>query len=288
MGVSRTSVQVSGRYAAASDGMEVRTAMATDAVLVSRDGDVVTLTLNRPDVRNAMTVELTDAFTDAVESVRHDVSVRSVVVTGAGKAFCAGGDLSWIKPGPGANVPDMRAKMRSFYPRFLAVRSLDVPVIAAVNGAAVGAGLCMALACDVRIAADDATLSAPFTRLGMHPGMAATYLLTRLIGTAKAAELMFTARGVDGREAERIGLVNRAVPREEVLTAAMEMAQMIAANAPIPMGMTKRAIYLAEQADMATMLEYEGLAQPITMATADLAEGLAAVKEKRDPRFEGR
>ncbi len=260
----------------------------SDAVLVERDGGVVTLTLNRPDVRNAMTVELTDAFADAVTSLRGDPEVRVVVVTGAGKAFCAGGDLSWIQPGPGADVPAIRAKMRSFYPRFLAIRSLDVPTIAALNGATIGAGLCVAMACDMRIASEDAKLSTAFLRLGMHPGMAATYLLTRLVGTARAAELFFTAKTVDGREAERIGLVNRAVPAPSLGDEVLALARDIAANAPIPMGMTKRALYLAERADLETMLEYEGLAQPITMATADLLEGLKAVKEKRPPRFEGR
>jgi enoyl-CoA hydratase/carnithine racemase len=260
----------------------------SDPVMVERDEGVVTLTLNRPDIRNAMTVELTDAFTATVDSLRGDTSVRVVVVTGAGKAFCAGGDLSWIQPGPGADVPSIRAKMRSFYPRFLAVRSLDVPTIAVVNGAAVGAGLCLAMACDLRIASEDAKLSTAFLRLGMHPGMAATYLLTRLVGTARAAELFFTAKTIDGREAERIGLVNSAVPQASLGDEAVTLAKQIAANAPIPMGMTKRALYLAERADLETMLEYEGLAQPITMATADLVEGLAAVKEKRPPRFEGR
>jgi enoyl-CoA hydratase/carnithine racemase len=260
----------------------------SDAVLVERDGGVVTLTFNRPDVRNAMTVELTDAFTDAVTTLRGDPGVRCVVVTGAGKAFCAGGDLSWVQPGPNADVPSIRAKMRAFYPRFLVIRSLDVPTIAAVNGAAIGAGLCVAMACDIRIAAQDAKLSTAFLRLGMHPGMAATYLLTRLVGTARAAELFFTARTIDGTEAERLGLVNRAVPSDRLQEEALGLAREIAANAPIPMGMTKRAIYLAERADLETMLEYEGLAQPITMATADLLEGLEAVKEKRAPRFEGR
>ena len=260
----------------------------SDAVLVEREEGVVTLTLNRPDVRNAMTTELTDAFTDAVASLRGDPDVRCVVVTGAGKAFCAGGDLSWVQPGPNADIPSIRAKMRAFYPRFLVIRSLDVPTIAAVNGAAIGAGLCVAMACDIRIASRDAKLSTAFLRLGMHPGMAATYLLTRLVGTARAAELFFTARTIDGTEAEHLGLVNRAVPADRLQEEALGLAREIAANAPIPMGMTKRAIYLAERADLETMLEYEGLAQPITMATADLLEGLQAVKEKRAPRFEGR
>ncbi len=263
--------------------------MSDDPVLVERDdAGVVTLTFNRPDVRNAMTGELTEAFGAAIEDVRGDPAVRAVIVTGAGKAFCAGGDLSWINPGPGADVPSIRAKMRAFYPKFLVVRTLDVPTIAAVNGAAVGAGLCLAMACDIRIAAEDAKLATGFLRLGMHPGMAATYLLTRLVGTAKAAELFFTARPVDGREAERLGLVNHAVPAGTLLDEARSLAHEIAGNAPIPMGMVKRALYLAERTDLETMLEYEGLAQPITMATADLLEGLEAAKEKRPPRFEGR
>ena len=263
--------------------------MSEDPVLVERDdAGVVTITLNRPDVRNAMTPELSEAFSATIGSLRSDPAVRAVIITGAGKAFCAGGDLSWISPGPGADIPAIRTKMRAFYPKFLVVRTLDVPTIAAVNGAAVGAGLCVAMACDIRLAAEDAKLSTAFLRLGMHPGMAATYLLTRLVGTARAAELFFTARTVDGREAERLGLVNRAVTRDALLDETRSIAHEIANNAPIPMGMVKRAIYLAERADLETMLEYEGLAQPITMGTADLLEGLDAVKEKRPPRFEGR
>jgi len=262
--------------------------MSPEPVLVQRDGTITTLTLNRPDIRNAMNVELTEAFTAAVEDVRHDPDVRAVVVTGAGKAFCSGGDLGWINPGPGASVPERRRKVRSFYPQFRAVRSLDVPVVAAINGPAVGAGLCLAMACDIRIAAEGAILSAPFTRLGMHPGMAATYLLTRLVGTARAAELLFTSRDVDAAEAAAIGLINRVVPSDALMETARSVAGEIASNAPIPMGMVKRAIYIAERADMETMLEYEGLAQPITMGTEDLLEGLKAKREKRPPEFEGR
>jgi len=261
--------------------------MADEPVLIERDGGVVTLTLNRPEVRNAMTVELTDAFVSALDAVRGDREARAVVVTGAGGAFCAGGDLSWIRPGPDASVPMMREKMRAFYPKFLAVRALDVPTIAAVTGPAIGAGLCLAMACDIRIAGENARLATAFTRLGMHPGMAATYLLTRLVGTAHAAELFFAASPVDGREAARIGLVNHAVADEDVLEEAKALARRIAANAPIPMGMLKRAIYIAERADIDTMLEYEGLAQPITLGTNDLAEGLTAVREKRPPSFRG-
>jgi enoyl-CoA hydratase len=262
--------------------------MAETPVLMEREGGIVTLTLNQPESRNAMSPELTAAFVSAVASLEGDGELRAVIVTGAGTAFCSGGDLSWIEPGPGAAVPPIREKMRSFYPKFLAVRDLDVPTVAALNGPAIGAGLCLALACDIRIASSDAKLSTAFARLGMHPGMGATYLLTRLVGTARAAELFFTARAVDAREAERIGLVNAVVPAARLLEEARSLAGRIAANAPLPIRMIKRAIYLAERADLDTMLEYEGLAQPITMATSDLVEGLEALKEKRPPNFRGR
>lgn len=261
--------------------------MSDEAVLITRDDNVVTLTLNRPDMRNAMTIELTDAFVASIERLRADESVRAVIVTGAGKAFCSGGDLSWIKPGPDAGVPQMRKKMRDFYPKFLAVRQLDVPTIAAINGPAVGAGLCLAMACDIRIASEGASLATAFTRLGMHPGMGATYLLTRLVGSARASELFFTARAIDAHEAERIGLVNRTVPAERLLGEAGALAAEIAANAPVAVGLVKRAIYLAERADLETMLEYEGLAQPLTMGTHDVQEGLEAAKQRRKPTFSG-
>jgi enoyl-CoA hydratase len=261
--------------------------MGSDAVLVHRDGGVATVRLNRPDVRNAMTVELTAAFERAIGDLREDQSLRAVVVTGEGTAFCAGGDLTWVKPGPDASVPEMRRKMRTFYPKFLAVRSLDAPTIAAINGPAVGAGLCLAMACDIRIASEEATFATAFTRLGMHPGMAATYLLTRLVGTARAAELFFTAGTIDAAEAARIGLVNKVVPSAALMREAGEMAAAIAANAPIAVGLVKRAVYLAERADLETMLEYEGLAQPVTLGTRDLQEGLDAVREKRPPSFTG-
>ncbi|HVL89667.1 MAG TPA: enoyl-CoA hydratase-related protein [Actinomycetota bacterium] len=261
--------------------------MADAPVLVERSGGIVTLTLNKPDVRNAMTADLTDAFTAAIDDLREDQDARVLIITGAGKAFCAGGDLSFIQPGPGASVPAIRAKMRAFYGKFLAVRDLEIPTIAAINGSAVGAGLCLALACDLRLAAADAKLTAAFTKLGLHPGMAGTYLLTRLVGSARAADLLFTSRVVSGAEAESMGLVNRAVPRESLAAETRALAEEIAANAPVATRLVKRAIQLAERNDLDTMLEYEALAQPVTMATADLLEGLAAVKEKRAPSFDG-
>jgi enoyl-CoA hydratase len=178
--------------------------------------------------------------------------------------------------------------MLGFYRAWLSVRDLEVPTVAAVNGAAVGAGLCLALACDLRYAASDAKLVAPFTRLGIHPGMAATYLLPEAGGLPLAREMLFTGRVVTGEEAAAHGLVNRAVPREDVLDVALDVAGRIAGCAPVATRLTKAALADGGQPSLEAALRWESLAQPVTMASEDLAEGIAAQREKRAPRFTGR
>ncbi len=168
---------------------------------------VVVLTLALPERRNAMTEELTAAWAEAVGGLAADRSVRAVVVTGEGSAFCAGGDLSWIDAG-GAEVDALRTKMRAFYLTWLSIRELEVPVIAAVNGPAIGAGLCLALACDLRYAAPTARFGAPFAALGMHPGMAASYLIPEAVGMPRAREMLYTGRIYGAEEAAEIGLIN--------------------------------------------------------------------------------
>jgi enoyl-CoA hydratase len=163
---------------------------------------VVLLTLDLPDRRNAMTDELTAAWTAAIDALRGDRTVRCVVVTGAGKAFCAGGDLAWLEAG-GASVDALRDKMLPFYRAWLSLRTLDIPSIAAINGAAVGAGAALALSCDIRYAGPHAKLSVPFGRLGMHAGMATTYTLTEVAGVAAARELLLTGRAIDGTSSAR-------------------------------------------------------------------------------------
>lgn len=257
----------------------------TGPLRTERDGAVAVLTLALPDRRNAMTAELTSAWVDAVEAVRGDRGVRAVVVTGEGSAFCAGGDLSWIGESPDLNVVALRDRMLPFYRSWLAVRTLDVPVLAAVNGAAVGAGLCLALACDLRYAAPGATFSAPFARLGMHPGMAATYLLPEVIGLPRARDLLLTGRRVAAEEALAIGLVNGVA--DDVLAHTVEVARGIADSAPIAVRLTKAALAYAGHHSLDAALDWEGLAQPVTMASADLREGFAAQAERRAPRFTG-
>jgi enoyl-CoA hydratase len=249
---------------------------------------VVVVTLDLPERRNMMSAAMTASWRRVMAELREDRAVRAVVVTGAGSAFCSGGDLSWIGAEPDAGVDDLRTRMLRFYRTWLSVRDLEVPTIAAVNGPAVGAGLAVALACDLRYAAEDARLGVPFTALGMHPGMATTWLLPEVAGLAVARELLLTGRMVTGAEAAAMGLVNRAVPGDRVLGEALAVAAAVAATAPVASRLTKRALASGGHASFEAALEWEALAQPVTLATEDLQEGLRAQRERRPPRFTGR
>ncbi|MEI5674814.1 MULTISPECIES: enoyl-CoA hydratase/isomerase family protein [unclassified Nocardioides] len=249
---------------------------------------VALLTLDNPDQRNAMSAEMTSSWVAAIDELAADRSLRAVVVTGAGTAFCSGGDTSWIASEPDATVDELRTRMIAFYRAWLSVRRLEVPTIAAVNGPAIGAGLCAALACDLRYAARGAKLGAPFVRLGMHPGMAATYLLPEVVGEAHARDLLLTGRVVDADEALRLGLVSRVHEPETFLDEVLETAAGIAATAPVASRLTKLALADGGHRDLESGLQWEAMAQPITLATADLQEGIRASREKRPPVFTGR
>lgn len=263
-------------------------APAMDELLIDRrDDGVVVLTLNQPDRRNSMTDGMTEQWRLAISDLRRDKDVRCVVVTGAGSAFCSGGDLSWLADRGAESVPALRDRMLDFYRTWLSVADLEVPTIAAVNGAAVGAGLCLALACDLVYAAEEAKLLAPFTSLGLHPGMAATYLLPRVAGVGVAREMLLTGRTMLGAEAAVSGLVTRAFPRETLMAQVLEIASRTAANAPVATRLTKVALAGGGHADLDAALRWESLAQPVTMASDELLEGLAAQRERRAPRFGG-
>lgn len=249
---------------------------------------VVVLTLDNPDQRNAMSDAMTASWVEAVDALAADRSVRAVVVTGAGSAFCSGGNTSWIASEPDATVDQLRTRMVAFYRAWLSIRRLEVPTIAAVNGPAIGAGLCLALACDLRYAAAGARLGAPFVRLGMHAGMAGTYLLPNVVGEAHARDLLLTGRVVDADEALRLGLVSRVIEPESFLDEVLATAEGIAATAPIASRLTKLALADGGHADFESCLQWEAMAQPITLATADLQEGIRAAQEKRAPVFTGR
>lgn len=249
---------------------------------------VALLVLDNPDQRNAMSDAMTAAWVEAVDELAADRSVRAVVVTGEGSAFCSGGNTSWIASEPDATVDELRTRMLPFYRAWLSIRRLEVPTIAAVNGPAIGAGLCLALACDLRFAAAGARLGAPFVKLGMHAGMAGTYLLPDVVGLAHARDLLLTGRLVDADEALRIGLVSRVLPADGFRDEVLGVAADIAATAPIASRLTKLALAGGGHADYESGLQWEAMAQPLTLATEDLQEGIRAARERRAPRFTGR
>ena len=249
---------------------------------------VARLVLDNPAQRNAMTDDMTRSWGLVLEHLAADRDVRVVVVTGEGTAFCSGGDPRWIASEPDASVDQLRTRMIAFYRAWLAIRRLEVPTIAAVNGPAVGAGLCLALACDLRYAASGAHFSAPFVRLGMNPGMAATYLLPDVVGEANARELLLTGRVVDAEEALRLGLVSRLFADDAFADEVQAVADAIAATAPIASRYTTVALRGGGHRDLEAAVQWEALAQPVTLATEDLQEGVLAAREKRPARFRGR
>lgn len=249
---------------------------------------VVVLTLDNPDQRNAMSDQMTTSWVDAIDELATDRSVRVVVVTGEGSAFCSGGDTSWIASEPDASVDELRERMLPFYRAWLSIRRLEVPTVAAINGPAIGAGLCLALACDIRYAATGAKLGVPFVRLGMHAGMAGTFLLPDVVGPAHARDLLLTGRIVAADEALRLGLVSRVIDADDFHDEVLSTARGIAATAPIASRLTKLALADGGHADFESGLQWEAMAQPLTLATTDLQEGIAAAKEKRRPVFTGR
>jgi enoyl-CoA hydratase/carnithine racemase len=274
---------------------EPRDAAASGLIRSSRDGDVVTLTFDQPERLNAMTQAMGEAFADRIGLLRTDETVRAVVLTGAGRAFSAGGDLGMIgdraaqgRAAPGLAHRPIRDGMRSFYKLFLSVRDLPCPTIAAINGHAIGAGFCVALACDLRIVSEDAKVGLNFTRLGLHPGMAATWTLPRLVGPAVAAELLYSSRLVGGPEAARLGLANRCLPGAEVLPAATSLAREIAVCAPLAVRGVKRALERSLEATLEDQLSFEASEQAVCFESEDVHEGIAAVEGKREPRFSGR
>jgi enoyl-CoA hydratase/carnithine racemase len=258
----------------------------SDPVRYSRDDAVGILTLDRPDQRNSMTAELLDGFAAASARARADGGARCVVVTGSGASFSAGADLKATLQREGDRAPHERSY--AMYEPFLSLLDLDVPVIGALNGHAIGGGFGLALVCDVRIGALEAKYGANFVRLGLAPGMAISYLLPRLIGLPRASELLLTGRLVDGREAERLGILNRAVPAGDVLPEAMALAREIAGAAPLAVRATKRAIRRGLALAVRDAARAEAYAQAETLGTDDAREGIAALLEKRPPRFTGR
>jgi enoyl-CoA hydratase/carnithine racemase len=254
-----------------------------------KDG-VATLTLNRPDRLNALGDTLREDLFDAVSRGSADPEVRVMIVTGAGKGFCAGGDVKAMneakESGRERSLMDKIAPGRDR--TLLAMREAPQPIIAAVNGAAAGAGMNLALGCDIRIASTVAKFSQAFVKRGLHPDWGGTYFLPRLVGMAKACELTFTGDVVDAAEALRIGLVSQVVAPEELMPTAQALAGKIAAGPPVAIRLAKRALYRNAESELREALEFETFAQNACFETEDAREGIRAFVEKRAPVFRGR
>ncbi|GLZ48139.1 enoyl-CoA hydratase [Actinomycetospora sp. NBRC 106375] len=253
-----------------------------------REG-VVVLTLDRPDRLNAMTATMFAELEETARALDREDGLRAVVVTGAGRAFCAGYDLADAAELPTLGALGMLDLQERAARALVAVRGMRLPVIAAVNGAAAGGGLALALAADIRLGAPTARFNAAFVTIGLSAGdLGTSWLLPRLVGPAVAAELVFTGRTVESAEAERTGLVNRVVPAEELLDAALDLAGQIAANSPGGVMLSKRALQAnAEIPSYAAALELENRGQALLTRTEDMAEALAAMRERRPPTFVG-
>jgi enoyl-CoA hydratase len=255
-----------------------------------REPGVAVVVLDDPDRRNAMTVEMGDALQAAARRLHGEQDLRAVVVTGEPPAFSAGGDLGMLEDLARRTREegfDATETMREFYARFLTLRDLPVPVIAAVNGHAVGAGLCVALACDLLLVAEDAKVGLNFAKLGLHPGMGGSWLLPRAVGRQQAARLLYTGRLVSGAEAAAIGMALEALPKEEVLPTALEMADEIAQASPVVVRQLKQTLG-APADDLEGALAREAACQAVNYGTEDLVEGLAAGRERRSATFTGR
>lgn len=263
--------------------------MSWEHVLLDKKDHVGWVTLNRPDKMNAFGGRMRQEIAEVIDDVCADPEVRVIVVTGTGKAFCVGGDVTEFVSGQTKALSETSPSERPAMSKIvLALNRVEKPVIAAVNGVAAGGGVNLALACDIRIASEKARFGQVFTRRGVHPDWGGIYFLPRLVGYAKACELIFSGDVIDAQEAFTLGMVNKVVPHEELMAITSRMAQRIAGNAPIPIAFAKRGLQNFYKWDLAQALDYESYVLGVTMKTEDIKEGFTAFLEKRDPQFKGR
>jgi enoyl-CoA hydratase/carnithine racemase len=265
----------------------------SEPVLYEQNGHIVTITLNRPEIHNAISdSDMVEAIVAALHRINADTSVRVAILTGAGKSFSSGGNLKAMKEGSGNLVSQSPLNTRNNYlggiQRIpLAMYNLDVPVIAAVKGAAIGAGCDLACMCDIRVAGESARFAESFVKLGIIPGDGGAWFLPRIVGLSKACEMAFTGDPVDAQEALACGLVSKVVPDDNLLETANTLAGRIAANPPHAVRLTKRLIKEGQQVRLDTLLELSAALQALSHTTTDHKEALEAFLEKRSPTFKG-
>lgn len=259
--------------------------MSYEGLTLDKEAGIATLTLNRPEQLNAISLPMIQSIGKAIDDVHQDDSLKVLIITGAGRAFCAGLDVATFKEVENMSPQELSDVMRSLS---LPLYNLSKPAIAAINGATVGAGLSIAMLCDIRIASATARFSSAYIRMGMVPDAGATYFLPRIVGIAKAIELMITGDSFDATEAKGMGLLNKVVPEEEVMKVAQELANRIASGPSVAIKLIKQATYQGIHNSLEQQIEFECLADCLCLRTEDHKEGVKAFFEKRPPQFKGR
>jgi 2-(1,2-epoxy-1,2-dihydrophenyl)acetyl-CoA isomerase len=262
--------------------------MSEDAVLLRRQEGIATITLNRPDKLNAIDDDVRQGLAAALDAVERDREVRVAVITGAGRGFCAGGDIQkMIELKKGYHSATFRGYLEAGHAVVRRIREIPKPVVASVNGPAAGAGMNLALACDLRIASEKAIFTQAFSSIGLHPDWGGTFSLPRLVGIGKAMEIFWFNDPISAEEAKRLGLVNFVAEHESLEKATLWLAQRLAAAPPLPMALLKQSLYERIQTELDRVMEQELEAQMKCFGSEDFSEGLRAFEEKRPPKFRG-
>jgi enoyl-CoA hydratase/carnithine racemase len=265
--------------------------MSYETILLKKENHIATLTMNRPDKMNALTRKMLLEMVEAVADVAQDKDIRVMILTGAGKVFCSGADLSgggW-EAGLAGTPNELNYNIRTSYQKVsLGMQSMDKPTIAMVNGAAVGAGCDFAFACDMRVGTERSKFRNSFVKVGLIPGGGGAWFYTRLLGLGRGLEFMFTGDFMEAEEALRLGVLNKLVAGDKLESATMELAKKIASNPPLAVQMSKKLAYRALDVDLATALEMAAPCQALALSSEDHREGVAAFMEKRDGNFKGK